>query len=59
MDHREIGQLGGRVLAARDKCSNGHLYTEETTYVTRRGTRQCRICQREYLRRWRTRRVDQ
>jgi hypothetical protein len=31
-------------------CANGHLYTEETTYISSTG-RQCRLCQREAGRR--------
>jgi hypothetical protein len=32
-------------LANRTKCSHGHPFTEETTFVNSRGKRRCRACQ--------------
>ena len=33
--------------AARTHCRNGHPYDEANTYIARRGSRDCRACQRE------------
>lgn len=38
------------VYAARDRCSNGHIYTEASSYLGRHGDRRCRICRRAYKR---------
>lgn len=36
------------------RCKNGHLFTEESTYIRPdTGHRQCKVCQRDRLRRWR------
>lgn len=40
------------VAARRDCCKHGHVYDEENTYITKGGTRTCRTCRREGLRRW-------
>lgn len=37
-------------FARRDRCSKGHIYTEASSYIGRRGDRRCRICRREYKR---------
>lgn len=34
--------------AAKNKCANGHQYTEANTKITRRGTRVCKECRRGY-----------
>jgi hypothetical protein len=34
------------VRALRQTCERGHPYTEENTYITYRGGRSCRACQR-------------
>lgn len=35
-----------------DKCKNGHERTEENTYVRASGLRYCRLCRREYVKKW-------
>lgn len=46
-----------RKQLAKTSCPNGHLYTEETLYVSpKRGDRQCRICMREAGRRYQEKR---
>lgn len=37
-------------------CKNGHEYTPETTYITRQGWKDCRICRREAQKRFREKR---
>ena len=37
---------GRHGYSRRDRCSNGHKYTPESTYVRRNGSRACRPCQR-------------
>jgi hypothetical protein len=37
-------------------CSKGHEYTEENTYVTKRGMRHCRTCSRSFSRASKSRR---
>jgi hypothetical protein len=32
--------------AAKTHCANGHEYTPENTYVSRKGQRKCRVCNR-------------
>lgn len=53
--------LRGNTLAAlfarATHCVNGHEFTEANTYVTPR-QRQCRICKREQLRRWRQKHAE-
>ncbi len=34
-------------------CPWGHRWTPETTYVTKRGSRQCKVCQGRLHRQWR------
>jgi hypothetical protein len=36
-------------------CKQGHQFTDENTYFCKDGSRSCRICRREGLRRWRER----
>ena len=36
-------------------CSKGHAFTEDNTYVTKTGSRQCKICKREAKQRYRAR----
>lgn len=45
-----------RGAAAKTHCIQGHEYTEENTYVTPRGDRNCRTCRRQALRNLRRRR---
>jgi hypothetical protein len=43
-------------FAARGNvCINGHEYTPDNTYVNPRGGRQCRICMRDYAKRYQAR----
>lgn len=42
-------------MKARGNCIRGHEYTEATTYVTPRGTRECRRCRNDQARIRRTR----
>lgn len=37
------------------RCIHGHEMTEENTYVTSRGARQCRTCKRAAMVRWQAR----
>lgn len=55
-DHLEpvttvVNTLRGEAPSAQNKrkthCKNGHAFTPENTYVTPRGTRNCRTCHRE------------
>ena len=42
-----------RVQLEKDTCPNGHLYTEDTLYVSpNRRDRQCKICMKETGRKW-------
>lgn len=34
-------------------CRNGHKFDKKNTYITKEGTRQCRVCKRERMRRYR------
>jgi HNH endonuclease len=50
--HGRVGQLlcgrcapGGRPM--RSRCAKGHAFTDENTYITPDGRRQCRTCCRE------------
>jgi hypothetical protein len=47
-DMKERGRSGWR---QRDACSAGHEYTEENTYISKKGARVCRTCRRGYQRR--------
>lgn len=64
-DHLEFITRGENVLcgtapsaqnALKLCCDRGHLLSPENTYITPRGWRVCRICQRYYQRRWEARR---
>lgn len=51
--HMEVVSRGDNTLryyASRDSCKRGHRYTEANTYVTSRGTRECRTCRAEQVR---------
>ena len=42
-----VSRLGGKASKSRRQrthCPNGHPYTEENTYINRRGHRKCREC---------------
>lgn len=39
--------------AMQDYCAHGHKWTDETTYIDKRGQRACIPCMRESTRRWR------
>jgi hypothetical protein len=38
--------------AAKDSCKHGHVFTDDNTYVTPQGWRQCRTCLRSARRRY-------
>jgi hypothetical protein len=40
------GSSPSAIAARRGCCARGHPYTKANTYITPRGYRQCRICQR-------------
>jgi len=46
-----------RPLAERTHCPQDHEYTAQNTYITPRGTRQCRECKRESWKRFRSTRA--
>jgi hypothetical protein len=53
-DHLEPvtrGENSRRGARPRDVCKNGHARTDDNTYITPVGARQCRICQRANWRR--------
>lgn len=37
-------------MAVKEECSKGHRYTEENTYITPQGYRQCRTCHKTRMR---------
>lgn len=39
--------LHGRTRASNTCCARGHEYTQKTTYITKSGTRNCRVCKAE------------
>jgi hypothetical protein len=41
--------------AAKTHCPQGHPYDEVNTYITRSGTRSCRVCKRAQHRAWKER----
>lgn len=41
-----------RGVSARDACSQGHRYTDATMRLNKNGNRICKVCAREYRRRW-------
>lgn len=51
-DMRERGRAAwGHYLAARTQCANGHAFTQQNTIRRADGSRKCRECGREYMRR--------
>ena len=44
-----------RHYARQATCKNGHSWTPENTYIRREGTRVCRACRRENMRRYASR----
>lgn len=53
--HRGEGKRGSQT-----HCQKGHEFTLENTYITKAGTRVCRICRRDYDRkRWPKRRATE
>ncbi len=44
------GKASGDKRKLSTHCSKGHEYTEETTYITKQGWRNCRICHKEKMR---------
>jgi hypothetical protein len=40
------GKASGAKRLAKTHCSNGHPFTEESTYWTKEGWRNCRLCRR-------------
>jgi len=49
----QSGGLGrGRFHRSKTQCRNGHIFSDENTYTSKRGTRCCRICRRESVKRW-------
>lgn len=55
---RDMVRNGGSRWANATACAQGHTYTEESTYVTRRGIRHCRICRARHERASRARRAN-
>lgn len=58
-DHLEIVTVAennrrGRVNANKTECKNGHPFDESNTYITARGSRECRACNktRAFARYW-------
>ena len=45
-----------RRRAMKPLCANGHLWSDETTYVDKRGQRSCIPCMRQATQRWRAKR---
>ena len=37
----------GRMVKRPSHCKSGHLFSEENTYITTKGHRQCRTCNRD------------
>ena len=53
------GEGGAAVNAAKTECVRYHPFDPENTYITARGHRSCRQCQRLYQKAWmRQRRAD-
>jgi len=50
-DYIELCPSCHRRLDYGDKCKRGHQFNIENTYITPKGWRQCRICQRDRERR--------
>lgn len=44
---------GPRERPKKTHCKQGHEYTEETTYIDAKGHRDCKVCRRESMRRFR------
>lgn len=45
--YRNLGKAKGYKLKPLTHCPNGHKYTPENTTYLKRGTRACRVCQRD------------
>lgn len=59
---RRVNLLRGETIVAREatatRCTNGHTFDAANTYLTRRGQRHCRACDRDRHRaRWNARRA--
>lgn len=50
MDDRD--ERGRNYFASLTHCKNGHEFTEQNTYITKQGARNCRICRSEANRGW-------
>lgn len=57
-NHRSANEVAHRRAMARPACLKGHLYTPETSYTTKDGTRRCRICQRMHYLAWKARQAE-
>ena len=44
------GESPSALCALRRHCVNGHEFSPENTYTSKRGGRECRICKRDYMR---------
>ena len=49
---RDMVRNGAHNNARKVECKNGHEFTAENTYMTSRGSRQCRTCRLDYQREW-------
>ena len=47
------------MAATATECKRGHAFDEANTYITKRGTRECRICRRMQRERFAAKRVEQ
>lgn len=44
---RDVVERGRHFFANKTHCPRGHEYTEENTYIKRKGSRECRACRKE------------
>lgn len=51
-ENKRRGESAAAINARKQSCNHGHAYTVENTYVTSRGFRQCRTCNRDRARRY-------